>query len=86
MIRSSDHRQKLWVEARKAKIQQIYENLQFALDLKSLFMVTGAYKKVSYCMILREREATAVHFTRAVDDESARFRLRLFFFCVPIML
>ena len=64
----------------------IYENLELDFGLKSLFMVTGAYKKVSYCMILREREATAVHFTRAVDDESARFRLRLFFFCVSIML
>ena len=25
------------------KIQQMYENLEFGLDLKLLFMVTGAY-------------------------------------------
>ena len=33
IIRSSDHKQKLWVEARKVKIQQMYENLELDLDL-----------------------------------------------------
>ena len=42
-IRSSGHKQKHGVEASRAKIQQIYENLELDLDLKLLFMVTGAY-------------------------------------------
>ena len=43
IIRSSGHKQKHGVEASRAKIQQIYENLELDLDLKLLFMVTGAY-------------------------------------------
>ena len=43
MIRTSDHKQKLWVEARMAKIQEMYEILELDLDLKLLFMITGAY-------------------------------------------
>ena len=41
----SDHKQKLWVEAGWAKIQQMYENLEHDLQLKLSFkyMVTGAY-------------------------------------------
>ena len=42
IIRSGGHKQKHGVEASRAKIQQIYENLELDLDLK-LFMVTGAY-------------------------------------------
>ena len=44
IIRSSDYKQRLQVEVRKAKIQQICMNFSISgLDLKSLFMVTGAY-------------------------------------------
>ena len=43
IICSSGHKQKHGVEASRAKIQQIYENLDFDLDLKLLFMVTEAY-------------------------------------------
>ena len=44
---SSDHKQKLGVEARGAKIQQMYENMELHLDLKLSFMITGAYYKSS---------------------------------------
>ena len=47
-MRSSDHKQKLWVEARRAKIQQMYENLEFDFDLKLLFIVTGAKIQQTY--------------------------------------
>ena len=40
-IRSSDLKQKLRVEAREAKTQQMYEDLELGVDLKLLFMVTG---------------------------------------------
>ena len=43
IIRSSGHKQKHGVEANRAKIRQMYENLELDLDLKLLFMVTGAY-------------------------------------------
>ena len=55
-IRSSGHKQKHGIEASRAKIQQIYENLELDLDLK-LFMVTGAYL---YESGLYERIATVV--------------------------
>ena len=42
IICPSDYNQKLQVEARKAKIQQMYELSLSGLDLKLLFMVTGA--------------------------------------------
>ena len=32
------------------KIQQIYENLEFDLDLKLLFMFTGAYHASGLCL------------------------------------
>ena len=35
--------QKLWVEARNAEIQQVYENLETDRDLKLLFMAAGVY-------------------------------------------
>ena len=53
IIRSSGHKQKHGVEASRAKIQQMYENLELDLDLKLLFMVTGAYYErgiVSYIL------------------------------------
>ena len=45
IICSSDHKQKLQVWARGTKMQQMYEKLELDLDLKLLFMVTGAYYK-----------------------------------------
>ena len=43
IIRSSGHKQKHGFEASRAKIQLMYENLELNLDLKLLFMATGAY-------------------------------------------
>ena len=40
---SSDYKQNPQVEARKAKTQQMYELSLSGLDLRLLFMVTGAY-------------------------------------------
>ena len=39
IIRSSDHKQKLRVEAGGAKIEKMYENLELDLDLKLLFLL-----------------------------------------------
>ena len=43
IIRFSGHKQKHGVEASRAKIQQMYENLELDLNLKLLSMFTGAY-------------------------------------------
>ena len=48
MICPSDYKQKLQVEARKAKIQQMYEFYPFWPRLEvQLFMITGAYYESS---------------------------------------
>ena len=62
---SSDHKQKLGVEARGAKIQQMYENVELDLDLKLSFMVTGHIIKVVYELIPH------LHDTDAACDQRA---------------
>ena len=51
IIPSSGHKQKHGVEASRAKIQQIYENLELDLDLKLLFMITGACYESGLCTV-----------------------------------